>query len=122
MIGRGVLADPFLPREIRGEHFTSSERIEKIQSFHSELYSLYEEEMSGPKHLCDKMKGFWEYLAVHIDRDGTLLKKIRKSKTIQAYDKAVGDFFGSEILWKGKSDEILHVRQMLRPPSATLQS
>lgn len=101
MLGRGVLSDPFLPLEIRGQSFSTDERIAKMKSFHDELYRLYEEEMSGPKHLCDKMKGFWEYLAVHLDGDGRALKKIRKSKSIEEYDDAIRSFFGSLIEWKG---------------------
>lgn len=101
MIGRGVLADPFLALEIKGQAFSGSERIDKMKSFHDELYRLYEEEMSGPKHLCDKMKGFWEYLAVHLDGDGRALKKIRKAKSIEDYDEAVRTFFDTELVWKG---------------------
>ena len=100
MLGRGVLADPFLPLEIKGQAFCGSERIARMKSFHDELYRLYEEELSGPKHLCDKMKGFWEYLAVHLDGDGRALKKIRKSKSLEDYDEAVHAFFDADLSWQ----------------------
>ena len=105
MLGRGVLSDPFLPLEIRGQAFSDVERIAKMKSFHDELYRLYEDEMSGPKHLCDKMKGFWEYLAVHLDGDGRALKKIRKSKSLEDYDEAVRTFFDADLVWKQNRSE-----------------
>ena len=106
MLGRGVLSDPFLPLEIRGQSFSADERIMKMKSFHNELYRLYEEEMYGPKQLLDKMKGFWEHLSVHLDGDGRALKKIRKSKSIGEYDDAIRSFFDSLIEWKsGRSDQ-----------------
>ena len=107
MLGRGVLRDPLLPLKIRGQNFTDSERISRMKSFHDELYRLYEEEMSGPKHLLDKMKGFWEHLSVHLDGDGRMLRSIRKAKTIDEYDEAIRVFFDSPIVWKsGRSDLI----------------
>ncbi|MGL4370790.1 MAG: tRNA-dihydrouridine synthase [Spirochaetota bacterium] len=99
MIGRGAIADPFLPCVIKGRSFSDNERICMFKSFHDEIYRYYEEDLSGEKHLCDKMKGVWEYFALHTDPDGTFLKKIRKCTTADSYASAVDALFSSGLIW-----------------------
>ncbi len=62
MIGRGLIADPFLPAMIKADHPVYPEnRYEVFMTFHDMLFSSYEEALSGPKHLLMKMYSFWEY-------------------------------------------------------------
>ena len=56
MIGRGLIADPFLPAMIKADNPVYPEnRYEIFNTFHDMLFSSYEEALSGPKHLLMKM-------------------------------------------------------------------
>jgi len=99
MLGRGALRNPFLPSAIKGKTIPSSEKIKMIQCFHDEIFNYYKNALSGEKHLCDRMKEFWGYMLVHIDKDGKLLKKIKKCNTAAAYMEAVKQVFYTSYTW-----------------------
>lgn len=90
MIGRGIIADPFLPSMIKN---TSSEypkdRIEIFSKFHDTLFDEYDQALSGPKHIMMKMYHFWEYFSTSFNNPHKALKKIKKAKNIRAYEEAV---------------------------------
>lgn len=89
MLGRGALQDPFLPSIIKGQDFSQSERINMLRQLHDEVFNYYKDRLSGEKHVCDKMKEFWAYMSVHNDKDGKLLKKIKKCNNTSEYLEAV---------------------------------
>lgn len=95
MLGRGALRDPFLPATIKGKEFPSANKISRIRHFHDELFNYYKNTLFGEKHLCDRMKEFWVYMAVHMDRDGKLLKKIKKCHTSAGYLEVVNPLLNS---------------------------
>lgn len=102
MLGRGACADPTLPSRIKGRIFSDAERLALLREFHDRLYVHYQDVLSGEKHLCDKMKGVWEYLAMHLDRDGSFLKKLHKCKTAESYNGTVDGFLKSGPAWISK--------------------
>ena len=68
MIGRGLIADPFLPAMIKANTLES---------------------LSGAKHVLLKMLGYWEYFSSTFENPQKTLKKIKKAKSIEAYENAV---------------------------------
>ena len=99
MLGRGALSDPFLPALIKGKPVPAAGKISMIREFHDEIYEYYKNILSGDKHLCDKMKEFWSYISVHTDRDGKLMKKIKKCHTSANYLQAVNQILYSASGW-----------------------
>lgn len=99
MLGRGALSDPFLPSAIKGQMIPSANKISMIRQFHDEIFHYYKNVLSGDKHLCDKMKEFWSYMLVHIDKDGKLMKKIKKCNTSVDYLDAVDQILHSSSVW-----------------------
>jgi len=99
MLGRGALRNPFLPSIIKGQMMTSVNKISIIRDFHHEVFNYYKNILSGEKHLCDRMKEFWVYMSVHTDKDGRLMKKIKKCNTTADYLKAVNPILHSSELW-----------------------
>jgi len=89
MIGRGALADPFLPEAIKNNKERFSDKSEILKQFHDELFRGYGEILDGPAHILGRMKGFWHYFALSFGYSGNLLKKIHKSRTVEQYDEAV---------------------------------
>lgn len=84
MLGRGALADPFLPAAIQGEAFEPEHKVERLRALHDAVFDSYREKLSG-RHLCDRMKEFWTYLSVHVIADDRLLKKLYKAHTTESY-------------------------------------
>ena len=97
MIGRGLIADPFLPSMIKKNTTVyPEEKVEVFSKFHDTLYAAYSEQLSGPKHITMKMYHFWEYFASTFNDPRKALKKIKKSKSLQDYDRSVREIFNGE--------------------------
>ncbi|OPZ92625.1 MAG: putative tRNA-dihydrouridine synthase [Firmicutes bacterium ADurb.Bin419] len=99
MLGRGALIDPFLPSYIKGKTVPSANKIEKLREFHDDIFNYYQDKLSGEKHLCDKMKEFWHYMHVHIDKDGKFMKKIKKCHRTSEYLALVDKILDSHSVW-----------------------
>jgi tRNA-dihydrouridine synthase len=99
MLGRGALSDPFLPAVIKGQAVLDANKIGKVQEFHNEIFNYYKGKLSGDKHLCDKMKEFWDYMHVHLDKDGKFVKKIKKCHRASEYLELVNQIFDSNASW-----------------------
>lgn len=93
MIGRGILADPFLARAIRGETFSVRQRAAMLSDFHRDLYLGYKESLAGPSHLLGRMKQIWAYLVTSLPRQQKVWKKIKKASTEEGYLAAVDEAF-----------------------------
>lgn len=93
MIGRGLLRNPALVRELQGGPALEPE---ELRAFFRDIQRGYEAEMSGEKPVLAKMKELWWYagdLFADSDRE---LKKIKKAKTISEYEMAVSQLFSSK--------------------------
>ncbi len=96
MMGRGVLADPSLARQIKGGERASKE---ELRLFHDLLYAGYCDEMSGDRTILYKMKEMWSYLAPAFADSGKYAKKVKKAEKCEAYEKIVDEMFAqSELL------------------------
>lgn len=92
MMGRGVLADPSLAREIKGGKAADQSDIRK---FHDLLYHTYREEVSGDRNVLFKMKELWFYLAPMFSDSRKYAKKIKKSEKCAVYESAVNELFAN---------------------------
>lgn len=90
MMGRGVLADPSLARQIKGGRRADKEELRR---FHDLLYSGYCEEMSGDRTILYKMKELWFYLADIFTDSKKYAKKIKKAEKCAVYEKIVEEMF-----------------------------
>jgi len=96
MIGRGLIADPFLPSAIKNTAPPAQERMEKLQLFHDELYGAMKERLDGPGHLLGRMKQIWLYFFNSFTDDRKTLKKITKATTEKNYVDAVQTLFSAQ--------------------------
>lgn len=80
MIGRGALADPFLPTQLKGTPLPPADtRRERLFKFHGLLFEGYGQWLSGPRHRMDKMLEQWEYLAQVFVDARSVFSRIRRS-------------------------------------------
>lgn len=90
MIGRGLIADPFLPNMIKNNSLEyPKNKMELFSEFHDTLYAGYSESLSGSTHILLKMHHLWEYFSVIFSDPHKVAKNIRKSKSIRNYEQTV---------------------------------
>ncbi|CAM1354584.1 tRNA dihydrouridine synthase [Tenacibaculum insulae] len=97
MIGRGLIADPFLPQMIK-DNTTEypKDRWKRFGEFHDEIYQQYDEYLSGPTPIKMKMLGFWEYFSKSFSNPQKTYKKIKKAGNPKKYQAAVKEILSSE--------------------------
>ena len=97
MIGRGLISDPFLPSMIKSDSTLYPEnKLETFKAFHDTLYQGYSQSLSGASHLLLKMYHLWEYFSVLFSNPRKTLKKIKKAKSIRAYEAAIQEILTIE--------------------------
>jgi tRNA-dihydrouridine synthase len=97
MIGRGLIADPFLPSMIKNNTSEYPEnKIKLFSDFHDTLYDGYSESLSGSTHILLKMHHLWEYFSVIFSNPHKVSKKIKKAKSIRNYEEAVKEILKAE--------------------------
>jgi hypothetical protein len=96
MIGRGLLANPFLPEEIKGLSSDSTRYLTRLRHFHDDLVLAYADRLSGPGHLLGRMKGFWHYLGPSFKDHHKPVKKILRSPSLETYSAHVADFLDTD--------------------------
>jgi tRNA-dihydrouridine synthase len=100
MIGRGAVANPFLPESIRTGSGSPPADLNRFHAFHDALLHAYGEILYGPAHLVDRMKGFWYYFSQSFPESHPYIKRIRRTGTPEQYREAVTDFFRSDPTWR----------------------
>ncbi len=92
MIGRGLIADPFLPSMIKNDTTEyPKNRWEIFREFHDTVYHQYDAALSGPTPIKMKMQGFWEFFAQSFSNPQKTFKKIKKANNPRAYQQAVAE-------------------------------
>lgn len=97
MIGRGMIADPFLPSMIKNNTVAyPKNRWGIFSEFHDTIYEQYDAVLSGPTPIKMKMRGFWEYFSQSFSNPQKTYKKIKKANNPKAYRQAVAEILKSE--------------------------
>lgn len=94
MIGRGLIADPFLPSMIKNNTTDyPKNRFAIFNDFHDRIYQEYDAALSGPTPIKMKMLGFWEYFSKSFANPQKTYKKIKKAQNPKNYSIAVKEIF-----------------------------
>ena len=97
MIGRGLIADPFLPQMIKNNSTVYPDnRLDIFSEFHDTIFTAYDLALSGPTPIRMKMLGFWEYFSQSFSNPQKVYKKIKKAKDVAAYKAAVKEILHME--------------------------
>ncbi len=90
MIGRGLIADPFLPQMIKNDTTVYPEkRWDIFEAFHNTIYTQYDDYLSGPTPIKMKMLGFWEFFSQSCTDPKKTYKAIKKATNPFKYKQAV---------------------------------
>ena len=99
MLGRGLLANPFLAEEIKknGEFNEFSEPVrQKKDRLHAYVMDLYEDRLrhaGGSPKVLGRMKELWSYLMYSFDEPQDIWRKIKKINALKEYEEAVETVF-----------------------------
>ncbi len=85
MIGRGLLSDPSLVRQLKGgTPYTK----EELQAFLTRLREDYSEVLQGQTQILQKMKEIWSYLGRDLRFSQPVLKQLLKCRSLSEYRMA----------------------------------
>ena len=90
MLGRGLIANPGLVREIQNG---SPLNKEEMQKFHDAIYKAYRGTVLGEVNTLFKMKELWSYMGQMFAEGERAVKKIRKARNEADYIIAVQNLF-----------------------------
>jgi tRNA-dihydrouridine synthase B len=94
MIGRGLLANPFLAEKIKFHtEKPYDEKIKIIRAFHDQLFAEYLKILSGPSHITNKMKEIWTYMGGFFENGEKIKKRIWKTHHRDNYVDVVNKVF-----------------------------
>lgn len=97
MIGRGLIADPFLPNMIKSNVTEyPKDRWQIFNEFHDTIYQDYDAFLSGPTPIKMKMLGFWEFFSASFSNPQKTFKKIKKAGNPKAYQQTVKEILNQE--------------------------
>lgn len=98
MIGRGLIADPFLPSMIKNNTTKYPENRWSIFSeFHDTIYKDYDDYLTGPTPIKMKMLGFWEFFSQTTSNPQKTYKAIKKATNPIKYKQAVAEILSKEM-------------------------
>ena len=91
MLGRGIMPNPALAREIRGGEGLTCEELKR---FHNELYQAYTNDMGG--NAVFRMKEWWGYAKCAFADPPSVHRIMRKTRRADEYEAAARKIFSTE--------------------------
>ena len=102
MLGRGLLANPFLAEEIKAcMDCTSLRSAHNDERLHAYVVDLYEDRLrhaGGSPKVLGRMKELWSYLMNSFDEPQDIWRKIKKINALKEYEEAVEAVFRDHTL------------------------
>ncbi len=98
MLGRGILANPFLAEDICRD---ASNAFEKTERMHAYVIDLYEDRLhhaGGSPKVLGRMKELWSYLMNSFEEPQVVWRKIKKINALKEYEDAVEEIFRNQCL------------------------
>ncbi|WP_029231573.1 tRNA dihydrouridine synthase [Butyrivibrio sp. VCB2006] len=92
MMGRGLLANPALARELRGGQPLQAD---ELREYLARLYEEYAKFIPEDRNVIFKMLEHWAFVHVHFKDNEKCLKTIRKARSKGEYMAAVNNIFAS---------------------------
>ncbi len=90
MLGRGVITNPGLVREIKnGVKITK----EELRQYHDSLYAGYLQDLGAETDVLFKMKEVWFYLGSNFQEGDKIIKKVHKAKKPIEYKAVIKEIW-----------------------------
>ena len=92
MLGRGLLANPFLAEQIKGIE-TQGDKKTRLHEYAIALYEDRLRHAGGSPKVLGRMKELWSYLMNSFDDPQNVWRKIKKLNALKDYENAVEEIF-----------------------------
>lgn len=89
MIGRGLLSNPFLALEIKGQTPNGYIRRNLLMNFVGTIAERQLDRLQGAGHFLQKMTTYWEYWSQMFDDAHRALKTVKKCRSVEEYTDKV---------------------------------
>ena len=89
MIGRGLLSNPFLALEIKGQTLNGYVRRNQLMNFVGTIAERQLDRLQGAGHFIQKMTTYWEYWSQMFDDAHRALKTVKKCRSVEEYTDKV---------------------------------
>lgn len=89
MLGRGLLTNPFLADEIKGNNVASEDKKEILHGFVVSLYLERLRHAGGSPKIIGCMKELWSYMMNSFEEPQTVWRKIKKINNLEVYEDTV---------------------------------
>lgn len=89
MLGRGLLTNPFLADEIKGNNVVSGDKKEMLHGFVVSLYLERLRHAGGSPKIIGCMKELWSYMMNSFEDPQTVWRKIKKINNLEVYEDTV---------------------------------
>ena len=93
MIGRGLLINPELALQMKGEVLETKQLRIRMREFHDQLLEAYSSRLEGNGHILTKMNQFWTYFCESFENPHKTMKLVKKSSNLLKYNAAVTEIF-----------------------------
>lgn len=91
MLGRGVIANPFLAEEIKG--MATGDKKRRLHAYATAIYEERLHHAGGSPKVLGRMKELWSYLMQSFDDPQGIWRKIKKLNALKEYENAVETIF-----------------------------
>ena len=95
MLGRGLLANPFLAEEIK---FSGNPSAERLHDYVNDLYENRLRHAGGSPKVLGRMKELWSYLMYSFDEPQDVWRKVKKLNALKEYEEAVEAIFREHVV------------------------
>ncbi len=93
MLGRGILANPFLAEQIKNDKASTHDKMERLQNYVIDLYEDRLHHAGGSPKVLGRMKELWSYLMNSFEEPQVVWRKIKKINALKEYEEAVETIF-----------------------------
>lgn len=86
MLGRGLIANPFLAEQIKsGEQNKFNLNLSNFWGFENELFQAVSERVSGEGQIAMHMANYWSYFSQSFSNSSKVFKRFKKARKLSAY-------------------------------------
>ena len=93
MLGRGILAHPFLAEQIKNDTADTDDKTERLHNYVLDLYEDRLRHAGGSPKVLGRMKELWSYLMYNFEEPQMVWRKIKKLNALKEYEDAVEAIF-----------------------------
>ena len=93
MLGRGILANPFLAEQIKNDTAPTHDKTERLHNYVIDLYEDRLHHAGGSPKVLGRMKELWSYLMNSFEEPQMVWRKIKKLNALKEYEDAVEAIF-----------------------------